>query len=272
MYVEGLSQILGTHGRAFQMPTGETFAPRRGPMHDVQRGSLFPQGKIAGRTFLVLAFQFACSVHQFVDVAPREFSVRAGPEGMLAVVFFHVEIHRSVRHVGIALVQDVLRDGDLFEDMPGGRRFDGRGQVAQKAHHPVEILGVALDDLHRFECLQTGFLGDLVLALVGIVLQVSGIGDVAHIAHLVTQEGKIPEYHIERHEGATVAQVHVGIHRRAAYVHAHPAFDRGNETFLFAREGIVHPEFVLLIQSCCHRLVVLFVCLLKNGSGPLCYW
>ena len=56
---------------------------------------------------------------------------------------------------------------------------------------------VVLDDLHRLQLLQTSLLSDLVLALIGIVLEVTYVGDITHIAHLVPQMREVAEEDIE---------------------------------------------------------------------------
>ena len=48
-------------------------------------------------------------------------------------------------------------------------------------------VGIELHDLHRLELLEPCFLGYLIFALIGIMLQVPHIGDVTHIAHLIAQ-------------------------------------------------------------------------------------
>ena len=50
------------------MPTGESFGPRAGPMHDVLRCRLFPQCKIVTVFLLVLSVQFAGVGDDVVEV------------------------------------------------------------------------------------------------------------------------------------------------------------------------------------------------------------
>ena len=44
---------------------------------------------------------------------------------------------------------------------------------------------IVLHHLHRLQLLQAGFLSDLVLALIRIVLQVTYVRDIPHVAHLI---------------------------------------------------------------------------------------
>ena len=80
---------------------------------------------------------------------------------------------------------------------------------------------VVLRDFHGLKLLQTGFLGDFVLALVGIVFQMAHIGDVAHVAHLVADMGEIAEHHIEGHGRTRVSQMRLAIYRRPADIETH---------------------------------------------------
>ena len=55
VYVEGLAEIFGGHGGAFDMPAREALAPRAGPAQNMLRLSFFPQGKV-GRMLFVFAY------------------------------------------------------------------------------------------------------------------------------------------------------------------------------------------------------------------------
>lgn len=56
MYIKLFTQIFGTHGRTFNMPTGKALAPGAGPAHNVFGRGLFPQRKIVFVSFFVLIF------------------------------------------------------------------------------------------------------------------------------------------------------------------------------------------------------------------------
>ena len=64
------------------------------------------------------------------------------------------------------------------------------GRIARSGRRIASVVtvGVVVRDLHRLELLEPGLLGDLVLALVGVVLEVADVGDVAHVAHLVARQ------------------------------------------------------------------------------------
>ena len=64
-------------------------------------------------------------------------------------------------------------------------RLYGRVEHVEQVHGPVVGVGIVLHHFHGFQLFQPGFLGDLVFAFVGIVLQVPDIRDVAYIAYFV---------------------------------------------------------------------------------------
>ena len=45
---------------------------------------------------------------------------------------------------------------------------------------------IILRNLHRLQLFQTGFLGNLVLSLIGIVLQMAYVCDITYITHLIS--------------------------------------------------------------------------------------
>ena len=106
----------------------------------------------------------------------------------------------------------------------------------------VEIM---LHHLHRLELLETCFFGNLVLALVGIMLEMAHVGDIADVAHLVAEMAQIAEEDVESDGGTGVSQMAVAVHRRAAHVHAYPLRMYGAEQFLAARQGVVDGQIIL---------------------------
>ena len=91
----------------------------------------------------------------------------------------------------------------------------------------MEAVGVVLCHLHGFQLFQACLLGYLILALVGIVFEMSHVGDVAHIAHLVADVLEVAEQEVEGDGGTGVAQMCIAINGGAANVHAHAARNDG---------------------------------------------
>ena len=69
--------------------------------------------------------------------------------------------------------------------MARGVRLYARREHVERLHCSVIAVGVVLCYLHRLELFESCFLLNLVISLIGVVLQVANIGDVAHVAHLV---------------------------------------------------------------------------------------
>ena len=78
-----------------------------------------------------------------------------------------------------------------------------------------------LCNLHRFQLFEACFLLYLVVSLVGIVLKMPHIGNIAHVAYLITQMLEIAEKYVERDCRARMSQMGIAVNRRTAYIHAH---------------------------------------------------
>ena len=113
-------------------------------------------------------------------------------------------------------------------------------QHTQHIHVLVIAVGVVLGYLHGLQLLQTGLLGNLVFALVGIVLQVAHIGDVAHIAHLIAQMLQIAEQQVEGDGRTGMPQMGVAIDGWSTHIHAHMGGVNRLEALLLARQRIIN--------------------------------
>ena len=225
--VEFLSQVLGAHHRALQVPAREAVAPGGRPAHDVLRLRLFPKGKVVRGMFVSLAVQAAGPFQRSFQRTAAEYAVMVVP-----VVLAHIEIDGAVAFIGIAGFQDFLDGLDLLDDMAAGAGLDGGRLHVEQAHGLMVALRVVLHHLHGLQLLQAGLLGNLVLAFVGIVLQMAHIRDVADIAHLVAQILEQAEQHIVGNPRTGMAQVGVSIHGGTAHIHAYPPLMDGLEQFL----------------------------------------
>ena len=118
--------------------------------------------------------------------------------------------------------------------MAGGGGLDRGWQNVEDTAHLMKANGIFLNDLHGFQFLQPGTLFYPVHAFTGIVGQVAGIGDIAHIADLIAQVREVAEHHIEYGERPQVAQVHFAVHRGPAGIHPDKRGVEGYKFFLFA--------------------------------------
>ena len=232
--VELVAEVLAAHGRALEVPAGEAVGPGGGPAHDVLGCGLLPQGEVQGAALLVLSVEGAGGGEQVVDVAAREDAV-----AVVGVILAHVEVDGAVGDVGIAGVENPLDVLDLLDDVAGGVGLDAGGEHVQSLHVAMVAVEVELHHLHRLELLEAGLLGNLVLAGVGVMLQVADVGDVAHIAHLVAQVGEVAEQDVEGDGGAGMAQVSVAVDGRPAHVHPHAPRVQRAKPLLRVRQRII---------------------------------
>ena len=237
MDVEGAAQVFGAHDRALEVPAREADAPRRGPAHQVAVVRLLPEGEVQRVLLFVLAVQGARLVLQLVDLAAAQGPVVVGL-GKLA----DVEVDAAVGLIGESVGDDLFDHADLLDDVSGGGRFNGRRQDVEHPHHIVEVVRVPLDHLHGLEVLEPGLLANLVFPVVGVARQVTDIGDVPDVAHLVSEVDEIPEDHVEGQEGPHIAEVNIAVHGRTTDVHAHVGRVEGNEAFLFPAQRIADVE------------------------------
>ena len=179
--VKVIAQVFLTHSRTFAMPAGEAITPRRGPAHDVFRLGTFPKREIDRIVLLILTVECTGRIQHVVDVPAGEH-----PIIMILVVFLHIKINRTLADIGIAIVQNLLHQLDLFDDVSAGVRFDAGRQHVQRLHRMMVTVQIVLYHLHRLQLFQTCLLGDLVFALVSIVLQVSYIRDVPDVTYFIS--------------------------------------------------------------------------------------
>ena len=234
VYVERLAQVARTHRGALHMPTGESVAPRRRPAHDMLFRGFFPQREIERSPLVALTVERSRVGLHLVEHAARQLAI-----AVLAVVSLDVEIDRTVAHIGEALLENGLRHLDLLDDMTRSAGFDTRRKHVQGAHRIVVTVGIILRDLHRLELLETGFLGDLVLALVGIVLEVADVGDVAHVAHLIARRFQIAKQQVERNGRTRMSQMRIAVNGGTADVQTDERRLERFEALFAARKRIV---------------------------------
>jgi len=208
---------------------------------------LLPECEVCLVALLANTIKSARSVLHVVEVATRENAVV-----VLLVVLLHVEVDRAVALVCESVVENLLHELLLLDDVTRSVRLDAWRQHVQRFHSRMVAVGVILRNLHRFELLQTSLLLDLVVAFVGVVLQVTHVGDVAHVAHLIAEVLEVAEENVERDSRARMAQVWVAIDGRSADVHAHVRGVQRLEHFLATRQRIVNPKCLF------HYIFVLF--------------
>ena len=233
--VEVLTQVLAAHSRAFAVPSGESIAPRRRPAHDVFGLCGFPQSEVRLVLLLADSGQVAARVLDVLEV-----SARKDAPAMVLVILLDVEVDAAVALVGIAVVEDLLHQGLLLDDVSCGMRLDAWRQAAQRVHRLVEAIRVVLRHFHGLELFQASLLGNLVLSLIRIMLQMTNVRDVSHITHLVADMLEITEKQVERDGRPSVSEVRITIDSRAADIHADSSRIERFEEFLLPAQGIIN--------------------------------
>ena len=149
---------------------------------------LLPQGEVG----LVLLLANACQLATLVlDVLQRATAQNAVAFAFLAsgllplVISLDVEIDAAVALVSQTIIENLLHQLLLFDDMSCGTGLNGGAQTTHGIHCLMVATGIVLGNLHGFQLLQAGLLGNLVFTLVGVVLQVTHVRNVADIAYLV---------------------------------------------------------------------------------------
>ena len=188
-------------------------------------------------TFLPHSVELATGILDILKGASAEDAVL-----ILLVVGLDVEVDTAVGLVGEATVENLLHELLLFDDMSGGTGLYRWTQHSHGIHSLMVAPCVVLCYLHGLELLEACLLGNLVLALIGIVLEMTYIGDIAHVPYLITKMAQVAEEHIEGDSGAGMAQMGVAIDGRSADVHAHIGGMQGLEALFLARQRIVNDK------------------------------
>ena len=122
--------------------------------------------------------------------------------------------------------------------MSGSARLYRRRSHIQHAHGLMVCESTSLHHFHGLQLLQTRLLCNLVLSLVGVMLKVAYIGDVAHITYLVAQMFEQFHEHIVCHARSCMAQVCISIYCRTADIKPYMSFIDRLEQLLLPRKRI----------------------------------
>ena len=231
MDVEGFSQRLAAHGRAFDMPAGPAFAvvitQRRAvplgvfgltflgrlPQHEVQR--------------VVLAFlhRHALTGAQLVKRLARQLAVTRE--------FAHGIVHVAASTpISQPFFLEDADHGQHLRHIVGRTRLQRRRLDIEGAnilvHGRNHLVGQRADGDAALDCP----LDDLVV----------DIGDVAHIGDLVAAELEPALHHIESHHHACMADMAKVVDGHAAHIHADLAGNEGRKIFYCTRQRVVNAK------------------------------
>ena len=140
---------------------------------------------------------------------------------MSLVVFGDVEVNGAVAFVGKSVGEDFLYQLFLFDDVPRRLWFNAGRKHVEQLHGSMIGVGIMLCNLHGLKLFESRFLSNLVIAIVCIVFKMPHIGDVSHVAHLVTQVLQVAKHDVEGDGRSCMTQMRVAIYGGSAYIHAH---------------------------------------------------
>ena len=201
--------------------------------------AFFQRAKSAGLRFSCCPSSLAGVGEEFLHAPPGEFAVV-----VFAVVGFDVEIDAAFAFIGESVFKDSFHELHLLDDVPGRMRFDAWGEGVQLLHVLVVAVGVILHDLHRFQALQFGFLGNFILAVIAVVGEVPHVGDVADVAHLIAEVLQVAEDEVEGDGGTGVPQMGVAVNRGTADIQPYERGIERFERFFPAGEGVVDVQLI----------------------------
>ena len=140
--IELFAQVLGSHGRTFDVPAWESFTPRAIPFQVAARFGGFPQGKVAG----VPLQRVGLRSDPFEKVGP-------GVPRQLSVIrkARHVEVDVAARFIGLTVGHQFFDDGNHFGNMLGGRWENVGVQDVDPSFVLMETVSVVLGDV--LDCL-----------------------------------------------------------------------------------------------------------------------
>ena len=166
--------------------------------------------------------------YDIFQIATREFTVV-----VILVILLNIEIYRAVGFIGITCIENALNEIYLLHDVPRSVWLDRWSQDIELLHSFVVTLGIVVRHLHRLQLLKASLLCDLILSLIGIMLQMAYIGNVANIAHLISQMGEVTVQNIESNCRTGVSQMCVTVNSRAADIKSNVSFVNRFEYFFF---------------------------------------
>ena len=129
--------------------------------------------------------------------------------------------------------------------MTGGMGLDRRRKDIQGLHRLMIAVGIILCHLHRLQLLQTGLLLNLVVALIGIMLEMPDIGDITDIAYLIAQMGEVTEEDIEGDGGTSMAQMGITIYSRTADIHTYMRGMERTKQLFPTRERVIDHQWLI---------------------------
>ena len=245
MNVEVIAEILASHGSALAVPSWESVAPWTWPSHDMLGRSFLPQGKVHLIALLTHSIKFTAIIDDIIKISSGKNTIL-----MVFVIFLNVEIYRTVALIGISICHNLLHEFFLLDDMSSGMRLDTRREHIERIHGMMIAVGVILCYLHRLKLFEACLLLNLVVTLVGIMLKVTHISDVTHIAHLISEMLEITEKDIECNSRTGMSKVRIAIYCWSADIHSDIWRMYRFETLLLSAERVINQKCLFHFYPC----------------------
>ena len=110
-------------------------------------------------------------------------------------------------------------------------------------------VGIILRYLHGFQLLEPCLFGYLVVAIVGIMLEVPHIGNVSHVSNLVAQMLEVSEHDIEGDGRSGMTKMRVAINGWSTNVHAHVWCVQWFKQLLLSCQRIIYQQVLFHISN-----------------------
>ena len=227
MNIKLCAQVFCGHGRAFNMPAGETHSPRAFPAHDVFRCGRFPQGKICKISFFFLPVQLTGCLQQIINDPSAKLAVI-----MRGRIFFYIKVNRSIYLITISFTDNFFNHIYLLYNMAGSGWLYAWVYAIKFSESPMKKVGIFLHQFHGFQFFKQCFFAYFIFCFTAFFFKMPGISYVAYIPHFIPFVHKVAKYHIKRNIRAGMAQMAFTTYCRAANIHACMAWCNGFK-FLF---------------------------------------
>ena len=220
--VEGLAEVRHRHGRALDMPSRVTAAPRRLPLLQVAGLRRAPEREVERVALVRVDLDAGAGL---ALVGRLRVQPRAVPGERR-----RVEVHPVRRDVRVPLRDEALDEGDHRRDVLGRLRDDVRIEDVQLPPIDHELVGVPLGHGERVEVLALRADRHLVDAGgVRVVHEVADVGDVHDLLHAAAEVLEAAPCDVGGQVAVEVTDVLVVVNGRAAVVDADLALPKGRE-------------------------------------------
>ncbi len=254
--VKMLTQIVHTHGAALDVPARIAASPGGIPDHGLalEFAPGEPEDEVPG--VLLVRIRFHPGLLILLTLQQRELPVIGKLCG--------VEVDVSAGVVGVTGILDPLDQIDHLLNVRGRTAHHGGPPDVEAIDVVEERFREEVRDLPDALALLPGTPDDLVLTLVGVVGEVTHIGDVHDVLHLVAEVLEGASQLVFEDVGSQISDMRKVVHRGTAGVHADLALFNRDEGLYGTAEGVE--------QAQCHEFLLKRWCHLRASSKITVFW